>query len=432
MDTKLQEAIKYFSAPAFARLVKAMSQRYRNLGRVGGSVRLERLTDAERDALAGVLARDLRHKDTITVRLAEFQQALERTRFAGIDLVEILQGVSGKQLVTLADERQTLAARKDACFVRLSDQHADTLCQTWLAHVRANAPATRSIHRAFLADPEILEAELNDVLHALACLPARAGVVKRLPVWAAEVTGDPHAFDARTNRGKYLLQALHFHSTSPEPRVSSAEAQTELLESFGLVRDDILNFVTCTGLLAENVAGKQVALWQAAMQNGAVLNMPVRELSKVQRVYPARGAKQVFVVENSGVFSDLLDNLPDKSPPLVCTHGQFKLASYLLLDKLVEAGTTIWYSGDHDPEGVLMAQRLCERYPGHLRPWRFGQDDYAITISDTELSERRLKQLDNITAAELQDIVAAVKREGKAGYQEKLLPDLLQDIMSTI
>lgn len=117
---------------------------------------------------------------------------------------------------------------------------------------------------------------------------------------------------------------------------------------------------------------------------------------------------------------------------VVCTHGQFKLASYLLLDKLEAAGATIWYSGDHDPEGILMAQRLLHRYPLQLRPWRFGPEDYATTVSGANLSERRLKQLNNVMASELQDIAAVVRREGKAGYQEKLLPDLLQDIIAAL
>lgn len=432
MDTKLQEAIKYFSAPAFARLVKAMSQRYRRLGRVGGSVRLERLTSAEREALAGVFGQDLSNKDAVSIRLVEFQQALERTRFAGVDLVELLQGVTGRQLVTLADEQQARAQSKDAFFNRLEQQYSDPLCWAWLEYVRANTSATRGMHKAFLDDPRVLETELHDVLNALTQLPARVGVVERLPVWAAEVAGDPHAFDARNNRGKYLLQALQFHKTDLDTSASTAEAQTELLESFGIVRDDILNFVTCTGLLAEDQNGGQPQLWQAALQNGSVLNLPIRELAKVQMVYPEPRTQHVFVVENSGVFSDLLDNLPGKLPALVCTHGQFKLASYLLLDKLAEAGATIWYSGDHDPEGILMAQRLIERYPLHCKPWRFSTDDYVSSMSDADLSERRLKQLDNVTAGELQDIVAAVRHKGKAGYQERLLPDLLLDVVAAM
>lgn len=430
MDKTLQQAIEYFSDPAFARLLRAMSQRYRNLGRVGGSVRLERVTAVERQALARVLGRDLGDRDNITIRLVDLQAAIAKTRFAGIDLVAILEGVTGKPLVTRAEAQQKLASRKDAFFTSLLAQHGDSLCQLWLEHMRDNELAWRGIYRALLADPKLLATELNDVLRALASLPSRAGMVKRLPVWATEVTGDPHAFDTRSNRGKYLLQALQFHSAAPDDNASSTEAQTALLESFGLVRDDILNFVTCAGLVAENAVGEPAPLWQAAYQGSSVLNLPVRELSRVSRIYPAGEGQCVFVVENSGVFSDLLDNFPGLLPPLVCTHGQFKLASYLLLDKLVAAGTIVFYSGDHDPEGILMAQRLYERYAQSVRAWRFTEADYALTVSDAEISERRLKQLHRVTAPELQGITAVVKQHGKVGYQEKLQSLLLQDMKS--
>lgn len=428
VDKTLQQAVEYFSDPAFARLISSMSQRYRNLGRVGGSVRLERVTATERQALARVLGRDLDDTNNITIRLVDLQAAIDKTRFAGIDLVAILQGVTGKPLVTRAEAQQKLASRKDAFFTSLLAQHSDSMCQLWLEHMRDNELEWRSIYRALLADPKLLTMELNDVLRALARLPSREAMVKRLPVWATEVTGDPHAFDARSNRGKYLLQALRFHSVIPDANASSTETQAELLESFGLVRDDILNFVTCAGLIAENAAGEPAPLWLAAYQGGSVLNLPIRELSRVSRIYPAGGGQCVFVVENSGVFSDLLDNLPGQPPPLVCTHGQFKLASYLLLDKLVAAGVTLFYSGDHDPEGILMAQRLYERYAHSIRAWRFTEADYALAMSDAEVPERRLKQLHRVTATDLQDIAAAVRQHGKAGYQEKLRSHLLHDI----
>lgn len=48
------------------------------------------------------------------------------------------------------------------------------------------------------------------------------------------------------------------------------------------------------------------------------MNMPLRELLKIDKVVPAEGS-QVYIVENSGVFSSLLDIVPNA--PLACTHG---------------------------------------------------------------------------------------------------------------
>lgn len=429
---ELQQAVRYFSTAGFARLFAGMSERYRRLGRIGGSVRLEGLSGVERDALSGVLGRDLRKNNEITVGLAEFQAALDKTRFAGIDLLELLQGVTGQALLPIAAERQAFQEGKAGFFAGLREEHPHHRCCDWLGYVEANATASRSIHRAYSEDRERLREELGDVLLALSQLPADARQVKRLPVWATEITGKPHAFDLSTTRGGYLLHALGFLFALVNGEASplvGAENQTALLESFGIVRDDLLNFVICGGLLASGSDDGLLQSWQAALAERSVMNLPVRELAKLRRVFPAVG-KQVFVVENPGVFSDLLDNLSGQLPPLVCTFGQFNLACYLLLDKLAADGATINYSGDHDPEGLLMAERLRTRYGSQLRTWRFGRGDYLAAVSDEVISEPRLKQLDRVMTPELVEVAVELRRTGLAGYQERLLPLLLQDLLA--
>lgn len=427
----LQQAVRYFSISGFARLFAGMSERYRRLGRIGGSVRLEGLSGAERDALAGVMGRDLRRNNEITVGLAEFQAALDKTRFAGVDLLELLQGVTGQELLPIAAERQAFREGKAGFFAGLKEEHQHQRSADWLCNVEASQTGARRIHRAYGKDSEQLRAELGDVLRALAQLPIDTGLVKRLPVWAAEVTGNPHAFDLGTSRGAYLLHALSFLSapgSEGADTAAAAENPTALLERFGIVRDDLLNFVICCGLLAEGANGL-LQSWQAALAEGCVLNLPVRELIKLRRVFPAVG-KQVFVVENPGVFSDLLDNLSGELPPLVCTYGQFNLACYLLLDKLAADGVTMNYSGDHDPEGVLMAERLRTCYGRQMTPWRFGRDDYLAAMSEEVISEPRLKQLARVTTPELVEVAVELRRTGLAGYQERLLPLLLQDLLT--
>ncbi len=435
MDEQLlRQAIDYFSAVGFTRIMAAMAERYRRLGRVGGSIRLQGLREAEIAALSGVLGRDLSPQSEVTVGLAEFQQALARTRFAGLDLVELLGAVTGESMQPLSLERQSLAAERARFFAELKTSFPHPHCRGWLWHVAANPGSARSIHSAFQQDSAQLQADLSYVLTALSNLPVDAGTVKRLPVWSAEITGDPHAFDQQQASGRYLQQALNFLMQQDGEQLdpgSDAENQNLLFDAFGSVRDDVMNFVICSGLLAEDAAGP-LGYWQAALAEGAVLNVPVRELAKVFRVMvPAGWNNRVFVVENPGVFSDLLDGLPDKIPPLVCTHGHFQLASYLLLDRLVAGGATIYYSGDHDPEGLLMAERLCRRYPGHVRPWRFGVGDYVASLSDVGISQQRLKQLERVTLPNLLPLCERMQAERRAGYQERLLPMLLQDLTAS-
>lgn len=435
VDERLwQQAIAYFSGPGFARLMPAMAERYRRLGRVGGSVRLHHLSEAERTALSGVLGRDFSGQNEVAVGLAEFEQALARTRFGGLDLVELLGAVTGESMQSRAATDESFAVAKARFFAELRERFPQPRCRDWLQYAEANPGAVRSIHSAYKDDAEQLQADLEPVLIALSQLPSDAGTVKRLPVWAAELTGDPHTFDQSEVRGRYLQQALSLLLQQAEEQQVDAAAdaldRNLVFDAFGIVRDDVMNFVICCGLLAENATGP-LGSWQAALAEGAVLNVPVRELAKLSRVVAAPGwDHRVFVVENPGVFSDLLDGLPGIVPPLVCTHGQFQLASYLLLDKLAAAGMAIHYSGDHDPEGLLMADRLSRRYGRQFRPWRFSVEDYAVALSDRAISAQRLKQLQRVTTPGLLPLCERMQTECRAGYQERLLPLLLQDLQT--
>lgn len=426
----LQQAVEYFSSPGFKRLMTAMAERYRSLGRIGGSIKLEQLVAEEQQALSGVLGKDLQSHDAVNVKLSEFQKALDQTRFAGLNMVEVLQGVAGAKLRPVGEERREFAAEQNHFFASLRADLTHPRAQAWLSGVEQQVASARALYTAYREDRLQLRVDLEEVLTALSNLPVDAGVVKRLPVWAADVTGDPHAFDVETTKGRYLLSALKFFREQADDDMEEcggADSPAFLLETVGIVRDDILNFVTCYGLYAEDSNGP-LNSWRAAVAEGAVLNVPVREAAKLRKVTPAHDHCLVFAVENSGVFSYLMDNLPHLAPPLICTHGQPKLASYLVFDKLVESGATIYYSGDYDPEGLLIAQRLSDRYPGQVRPWRFGLDDYKGAVSQIAVSAKRLGQLLRVTSPDLLEVKEQLMSDGRAGYQEKILPSLLQDL----
>ena len=43
--------------------------------------------------------------------------------------------------------------------------------------------------------------------------------------------------------------------------------------------------------------------------------------------------------------------------PIICTHGQLRMASWRLLD-LLDFDIEMYYSGDLDPEGLRIAQNI--------------------------------------------------------------------------
>jgi len=500
---RLREAVAFFrNEKGFRRLITLMIQKYRALGRVGGSVKIRDLTPEEREAFSSFLGANFEGRRTAVISLERFARALEETRFAGLPLAAVLEGVAGEPLIPDKERREREEARKRAFFDGLRERFPASYCRRWLDAIGEKRPGTRGVHRAYDRDPRSLEEKMEHVLAALTELERRRGDrdanrMERLPLFAARITGDPHGFDPDTERGRLLMAALTLlraedtgeEELQAQPEGSPAEALTELYHFFGLLRDDLTNFVTCTGLLAFDRQGRILPVFDAACRSRSVLNVPLREMIRVARacpaaIFPGEGGQAgrsgpffgdqqegwaeqsgtfpgnqeetradrpwslsmdcgeertdqpgplpgapVFVVENSGVFSALLDGWEDPFlPPLICTHGQTKLAALLLLDALAAAGAVIRYSGDFDPEGLLMADRLLRRHPNRVLPWRYSVDDYLCCRSDKPLSPRRLKQLMGVRSPALQPVKEAILRSGRPGYQERMADRLLADM----
>lgn len=440
--------MRYFRGNrGFDRLFRLMLKKYQGLGRIGGRVTLKDLTRQEREALSLFLGRDYTQRRSATVALEDVTAALNKTKFAGIGLKELLDGYVGRDVRTRAEEQERRCRRKAAFFRDLAGMHDSDYGRLWLEHVQRAGPGTRGIHQAYEKHPKVLFGQLTNVLAALRRLALQrdrqCAVYERLPVFAGRAVNDPHGFDLDTDQGRFLVSALQLIRSGEDPEYTirsrlSAEETSELLGHFGIVRDDVLNFTTCAGLVAVGKSGDPVPWWQAAWDGSAVLNVPLRELVGVDVIVPATcredsAFRVVFVVENSGVFSEVLDAFSSgRLPPLVCTHGQFKLACLVLLDKLAAAGTTIYYSGDFDPEGLQMASRLLQRYPGRAVLWRYTVADYERCLSGVILSESRLKRFETVDQPVLAPVLDRMRALRKAGYQEHLVEALVADIRERI
>ncbi|MBU4540774.1 MAG: DUF2399 domain-containing protein [Firmicutes bacterium] len=125
-------------------------------------------------------------------------------------------------------------------------------------------------------------------------------------------------------------------------------------------------------------------------------------------------------------MAGLLENQP---AALICSAGNVKVASLLLLDKIAQSGSDIYYSGDFDPEGLAIADKLKKRYGEKLILWHFTPEAYQKIQSKKMISAARLKKLDKIEALELIRLAQAIKKSGYSGYQEMMVAVYLKDIL---
>lgn len=99
---------------------------------------------------------------------------------------------------------------------------------------------------------------------------------------------------------------------------------------------------------------------------------------------------------------------------------------------LLKSGCQLYYSGDIDPERIEIADKVVRRNPNQIVLWRMTEEDYYKSISEESLSDERIKKLDKIQNNQLIKACEAVIREKKAGYQEQLIYDMLNDMLEHV
>lgn len=416
--------------PGFIKLFTLFKEKYRSLGRVGGAVSIQSFSTTEVESIAGFLGQSgdmLIEKGKIS--LVSFEKEMQHTAFANFSFIQLLEEVLQESILTKIEEND-IEQQNEREFLRelyLSCPEGSW----WWEWIESKHTDTRWIWSIYKQDPIGLFEKLTTVYKAFRVLLDRNEKYEKLPLFAQRTTGNPHFFDRNQIGGKLLVHCMQVdqqRNVSPESAMPrTVEQLNDLLSSYGLMRDDLWSFVSCRGFFATTESGPH-SVWQAAVETDTLLNVPIKELMKLKRIWPAKG-QRVWIVENSSVCSTLVDEVPEV--PMICTHGQFRSASWMMLDLLVDSGCLFYYSGDLDPEGIAIAQRLQERYPNRVSFWRMDQASYAKSISEEDISSR-LAKLESITSPELKEVANLLKEQKKAGYQEGIVEDLVGDLRRSL
>ena len=109
--------------------------------------------------------------------------------------------------------------------------------------------------------------------------------------------------------------------------------------------------------------------------------------------------------------------------------GQPRKAGWRLLELLAAEDIQIYYSGDLDPEGMDIAERIWKHYPKNVRIWRMDEASYELSKSEEVISERRLKMMERLQHPVLLETARKIKTCKKAGYQEAVLKEMVHDII---
>ncbi|MDD4808245.1 MAG: TIGR02679 family protein, partial [Oscillospiraceae bacterium] len=373
----------------FDRIIRQILDKYQGLGRMGGTITLTDATLEECDALRGLVGRAF--SNPLRISLAEFDAALQKTRFAGVTLHALLEAYFEVPIHTKQEQK----LRKKEIFEEVLDaarSHTDSEpCRTWLDALRVNRGTSggRILQTAIENGSGLLA--LRQACEGFACLQETQQKAIRLAVLSARATTDPHALDDGTNAGKLFLALLCYWKGQEHP--TTAEARDYLFYQSGILRDSISSSVTQIGVALETEEGEHPA-FAAFRRRCEACTLTLSNLGGIRRASSPSG--HVYLVENQMVFSQLCDHAKDFHSPLICTSGQPQVAVLRLLDLLAETGTQLHYSGDFDRNGLSIAEQFWKRYPEQLLFWHMSPADYRAACSKVQLSASRLELLESL------------------------------------
>ena len=231
----------------------------------------------------------------------------------------------------------------------------------------------------------------KSIIDACLCINNLPKKTIRIPVFASQMLSNPHGLDKKCSCGKIFIILLCYTENISYPKDS--EELSELYYRHNLLIDDISSIVLCKNINAFSeeklterekiLYGKETTIrkyvqhegWKGFNSKNEPIFVTLYNLEKVAYINKSENMS-VMIVENPAVFMGITEKCKIKNFPLICTYGQVKIAGLVLLNLLVQAGYKLYYSGDLDPEGIQIADKLKRRYKDNMTLVGFDKETY--------------------------------------------------------
>ena len=276
---------------------------------------------------------------------------------------------------------------------------------------------------------EELKRKIILTINSLNKLPYLNNEYENIAVFSAVNTRDSHFFDIDKFTGRLFIKAISFIIDKDEPK--DINEINEVYYEVGILKDEISNHTTIYGLNAFEKDNSEVTAVNSFNLWNEPLQISISNLLKIDYLKAVNNT--VFIFENPAVFHKVLKETGNNIS-LICTSGQLNLSSYILLNKIRDL-KNIYYAGDFDPEGLMIAYKLKERYKGKVRFLNYTRESYINTMSNNLIEEKSMSQLNKINCSELDEVIRELRINKRSAYQELLIDeylDLIKELSNEI
>uniref|UniRef100_A0AAU1ZZK9 TIGR02679 family protein n=1 Tax=Streptomyces sp. NBC_00093 TaxID=2975649 RepID=A0AAU1ZZK9_9ACTN len=417
------EAFAFLTRPGLTRLWTAARTRLERNGlRPAGTIRLQHLDLAEREALSLLLAKPVTGP-TATIRLPDLDTRL-RSSAVGRDLTATLTAL-GPPLTDRRAARDAAAAERSHLWSTAEATLASTPLSAhpwaaqWLEEIRRSGTLTRQ-------PPAIALTTATQAVQTLATLYPDRRPDPTPATWgrgelATRTTGSAHGLDDGTLLSRLVLRGIALAQGVDLP--TDAPGRRALWRRASVTPDEVSSTVLTYGLRPGGGTWQEASLRERAA-HAMETHLTLRELRGLHLELPQ--GTRIHVCENPRVVEAAAD--ADCGAALVCTSGSASTVVLTLLDALAATGCAFAYHGDFDWAGIVLANRMMRRYEAD--PWRMTAADYEYLATRTQLHGTPPLALAGppVEASWDAELAPAMEALGVALHEEAALDLLLEDL----
>lgn len=407
--------------------------KYKKYGKITGSFTLKAATAEERRILSNFDSKAL-IEGKAKIKSATVRELFNR-KLKDYSFEELLVKVVGKELKTNKEIKDEEKEQEEKFYEDILKSCDNGIGKQWFIEILDKKKyGYNIIARKYKSEKEInkleeLKRKIILTINSLNKLPYLNNEYENIAVFSAVNTRDSHFFDIDKFTGRLFIRAISFIIDKDEPK--DINEINEVYYEVGILKDEISNHTTIYGLNAfekdnsEVTAVNSFNLWREPLQ------ISISNLLKIDYLKAVNNT--VFIFENPAVFHKVLKEIGDNIS-LICTSGQLNLSSYILLNKIIDL-KNIYYAGDFDPEGLMIAYKLKERYKGKVRFLNYTRESYINTMSNNLIEEKSMSQLNKINCSELDEVIRELRINKRSAYQELLIDeylDLIKELSNEI
>ena len=361
-----KECLAYFGqSPVWKKVLRGFREKYSSYGRFGGKVVLKNLKSQDIEELEGFFGKSFHGQKSVTVSAEKFRQALEVSRYKNMTPEWLLENFFEEPLLGKQEQKLLRQQEKERIWENFRKSYEGMPIET--VEESLENIVKDSENRELTEWERLLRLGAEMYNH----LPYRQSEKLYLAVFAAMLTGNPHAFDNGTADGNFLYQIIQMDMESRSIKIEASEIfpaykrQKSYLMA-GIMLDDISNYAMLYQVQAVKKDGSIHQGMAGFAREQHIVQVPLAVISEWELLRCSQD--EIYIVENPSVFAVLCGKEKEKNTrrAYMCMNGQPRLAGLMVLELLAKSGTKVYYAGDLDPEGILIAQKLSRYYKGEF------------------------------------------------------------------